>query len=147
MSQEATVAPVTPAIPAIVEMQSPTEKDGFQLDTINNYGTKIDGSNGLIDEENNEQALTSDGDGHPVSIEHIVDDDTFIDPDQLGIKEKLLLRLFPWLLRWPWFKKKILKKKKPDDKCKNSTVTMTIVCINSDLITCYYRFKHLLCVC
>ena len=131
MSQEVTAEVPETADLALLDMQSPTEKDGFQLDTINHYGTKAEdrqqSNNGVAEEGNGEEvSITREG----VSPHEDIEDDEFIDPEQLGMKEKLLLRMFPWLLRWPWFKKKIFQKKTPNDKCELLTLGACVcVCV------------------
>lgn len=99
-----------------VVMENPTEKDGLQLETINNYGAKSDDGRNEVEFEDG-SANRPDAMEKTTIDETIEDMDEFLDPDSLGMKEKLLLRVFPFLLRWPWFKKKLLKKKKEDDKC------------------------------
>ena len=117
MSENTAESPVANEGLVEVVMENPTEKDGLQLETINNYGAKSDDGvefeNGSANRPDNPTAMEE------ATIDETIEDmDEFLDPDSLGMKEKLLLRVLPFLLRWPWFKKKLLKKKKKeDDKC------------------------------
>lgn len=96
----------------IMEEPSTSEKDGFQLQTINSYGTKADNLAENGGGETSVQPTIA-----PLSEDSVQDDD-FIDPDNLGFKEKVLIRIFPFILKYPWLRNKILKKKTENDGCK-----------------------------
>ena len=87
---------------------SPTEKDGLELGNVNGYGTKEDDS----DEHTKEQFDNSLE--VPSTTVNDNEDSDYLDEEEE--KEKFWIKLFPWLLKWSWFRQRCYKKKK--DKCK-----------------------------
>ena len=87
---------------------SPTEKDGLELGNVNGYGTKEDDS----DEHTKEQFANSLE--VPSTSVNDNEDSDYLDEEEE--KEKFWIKLFPWLLKWSWFRQRCYKKKK--DKCK-----------------------------
>ena len=92
----------------LVAMQSPSEKDDLELEASNDYGTKD-----TVVNEDHDTGITVERQESQSSERG---DDDFLEAEQLGMKEKLLIRLFPWVLKWPWFRKRLYKKKETD-KC------------------------------
>lgn len=113
-SVELSVEPVKELKEVSMEVPITSEKDGFQLETINNYGTK---TNNMVENGGEDGGASARPTVAPLSATEEVQDDDFIDPDNLGLKEKVLLRIFPFILRFPWLRNKILKKKEEEDKC------------------------------
>lgn len=94
------------------EQSSHTEKDGLELEVVNHYGTKPE----TIGDEKKESVTTptvySDGettdDGNYSSNDLIEEDD---------LKQRWWIKLCPWLLKWPWLKRQLLKKKETKGGC------------------------------
>lgn len=94
------------------EQASRTEKDGLELEVVNHYGTKPETNEDEIKEDMTPPPAFSDGettdDGNYSSNDLIEEDE---------LKQRWWIKLCPWLLKWPWLKRRLLRKKETRSGC------------------------------
>lgn len=94
------------------EQPSRTEKDELELETVNEYGTKAETNGDEIKENMTPPRGFSDGE---TTDDGNYNSNDLIDEDEL--KQKWWIKLCPWLLKWPWLKRRLHRKKETKSGC------------------------------